>query len=139
LREPIHKLTNRQLREDMTVSNTPLVYTQIVIGSQGFLLEVFRVKFFCFITILYLLFSIIKQDEFRDLMLYSSPYLRHDDSLLKNSISILTSLVISFLVCQAILIVLFQKYNILIYLFLDFWISSNKYAFLGVIGYFVNY
>ena len=140
MRKPIHKLTkNKQPRKDMTVSNTLLVYTQIIISSQGFLPEVFRVKFFCFITILYLLFSIIEQDKFRDLILYSSPYLRHDDSLLKNSTTISTSLVTFFLACQAILIVLFQKYNTLVYLSFDLWTSPNKYVFLGVISYFINH
>jgi hypothetical protein len=123
----------------MTVSNTPSVYTQIVIGSQGFLPEVFRVKLLRLIAILHLLFSIIEQNKFRDLMLYSSPYLRHDDSLLKNGTSISTSLVTSFLACQAILIALLQKYDTLVHLSFDLWTSPNKYAFLGVIGHFVNH
>ena len=140
LRGPIHKLTeNGQPREDMMASNTPSVYTQMVVGSQGFLPEVFRVKLLRFIAVLHLPFSIVEQDEFRDLMLYSSPYLRHDDSLLKSGTSISTSLVTSFLACQVILIALLQQCDTLVHLSFDLWTSPNKYAFLGVIGHFIDH
>jgi hypothetical protein len=73
------------------------VHMQIVTGSQSFLPEVFRIKLLCFIIVLHMLFSIIERDEFRDLILYSLSYLRHNNSLLKSSILISIGLVTSFL------------------------------------------
>jgi hypothetical protein len=51
---------------------------------------------------------IVERDEFRDLMLYSSPYLWHDDTLLTSMVLISTGLVASFLACQLILISMLQ-------------------------------
>jgi len=80
---------------------------------------VFRTKLLRFITVLHLPFSIIERNEFRDLMLYSSPYLRHDNTLLKSGISISTSLVASFLACQVILISMLQSSGTAIHLSFD--------------------
>ncbi len=92
-----------------------------------------------FIAVLHQPFETVEKDEHRDLLLYSSPYLRHDDSLLKRGTLISTGLVTSFLACQVVLIALLQQCDTLIHLSFDLWTSHNKYALLGIIGHFVDH
>jgi hypothetical protein len=60
---------------------------------------VFKTKLLRFIIVLHMPFSIVKRDEFRDLMLYLSPYLRQDNTLLKSGTLISNGLVTAFLAC----------------------------------------
>lgn len=96
-----HLQSNGQPISEIIASS---VYEQMVTGSQSFSPEEFRTKLLRFIAVLHMPFSIVERDEFRDLMLYSSPYLRHDDTLQKSGTSISAGLVTSFLACQLILI-----------------------------------
>jgi len=111
----------------------------MITGSHSFSAEVFRVKLTRFIAVLYLPFNIIERDKFRDLMLYSSPYLRHDNTLLRSGRLILEGLVASFLACQLILISMLQTCNTTVHLSFDLWTSPNKYAFLGIVCHFIDY
>ena len=54
-------------------------------SSTSFNASIFRLKLLRAIAVLYLLFSIVENDEFRDLMLYASLNLRKNDILLKSS------------------------------------------------------
>ena len=83
-------------------------------------------------------FSIVERPDFRDLMLYASPYLRQDDTLLKSGTSISHGLVTSFLACQLILVSMLQSCGTSILLSFDLWTSPNKYAFLGVVCHFID-
>lgn len=117
---------------------TTSVHEQLITGSQSFLPELFRAKLLRFIAVLHMPFSIVERDEFRDLMLYSSPYLRHDDTLLKSGTSISTSLVTSFLACQVILISMLRSCGTAVHLSFDLWTSPNKYAFLGIVCHLID-
>ena len=68
--------------------------------------EVFRQKLLRMIAVLHLPFSVVESDEFRDLMLYSSPALRGNDTLPKSGTTIKTWMLELFLLSQAILITL---------------------------------
>lgn len=71
-------------------------------------------------------------------MLYSAPHLRYDDSLLKSGGIISSSLVALFLACQTLLISMLQSCGTEIHLSFDLWTSPNKYAFLGIVGHFID-
>ena len=115
------------------------MHKQMITSSQSFLPEVFRTKLLRFIAVLHMLFSIVERDEFRDLMLYLSPHLQHNNSLLKSGTLISTSLVTSFLACQLILISLLQSCNTFIYLSFNLQTLPNKYTFLGIVCHFINH
>lgn len=117
----------------------PSVHELLVTGSHHFIPEIFRLKLLCFIAVLHLPFSLVEQDEFRDMMLYTSPYLRHDDSLPKSGSTIQIGLVNYFVMCQLILISMLQDVSALIHLSFDLWMSPNHYAFLGVVCHFIDW
>jgi hypothetical protein len=72
-------------------------------------------------------------------MLYSSPFLRHNDSLLRSHTSISTGLITSFLACQVASISMLQSCGTAIHLSFDLWTSPNKYAILGVVCHFIDH
>jgi hypothetical protein len=74
LQRQLYNLNNKNYSKKVLIT-TSLVHEQLVTGSVSFLAKIFKEKLTCFITILYQLFSIIEQDKFRDLMLYSLPFL----------------------------------------------------------------
>lgn len=82
---------------------------------------------------------VVERDEFRDMMLYSSPHLRHDDTLFKTGRSVSDGLVASFLACQLILISMLQACGTAVHLSFDLWSSPNKYAFLGIVCHFIDH
>jgi hypothetical protein len=136
LKGPIHKLgSNGQPKEVAATS----IHDKLVTGSAPFSAELFRSKLLRFIAVSHMPFSIVESSDFRDLMLYSSPHLRVDNTLLRSAASISTSLVATFLACQLILISMLQACSTSIHLSFDLWTSPNKYAFLGIVCYFIDY
>ncbi|KAH9203441.1 hypothetical protein DL95DRAFT_419044 [Leptodontidium sp. 2 PMI_412] len=106
LRGPTHKLSlGLEITEDIK-DNT--VYDQLITGANRFVPGLFRAKLLRFIAVLHLPFSMVERDEFRDLILYSSPHLRCDDYLLKSGASISLSLVTLFVQRQILLISMLQ-------------------------------
>jgi hypothetical protein len=86
-----HGGTGHSLIHPETISTIKLapkpnisVYSQLVFGTNSivFIPEVFREKLLRFIAVCYMLFSVVENPEFRDLMLYDSPYLRGNNTLL---------------------------------------------------------
>jgi hypothetical protein len=68
---------------------------------------------------LYIFFSIVERPEFRDLIFYSSPYLRGNDTLVKSGTSIATYLLELFIVSQVIIVSLLLASNASIHLSFD--------------------
>jgi hypothetical protein len=71
------------------------------------------------ITVLHLLFSIVKHDEFRDFILYYSPTLRGNNTLLKSSTSVKTWLLEYFLLSQLLLIQLLLESSAKVHISFD--------------------
>jgi hypothetical protein len=136
LRGPKHNLQSNG--QPKPVFTTDSVHSQLVTGSLLFSPEVFRGKLLRFIAVLHMSFRIVERDKFRDLMLYASPHLRHDSTLLKSGGSISLSLVTAFLACQTIFISMLQSCGTTVHLSFDLWTSPNKYAFLGVVCHFID-
>ena len=90
------------------------------------------------IAVLHLPFSIVESNEFRDLMLYSSPALRNNDTLPKSGVSIKTWLIELFILSQVILIALLYQSEAKIYISFDLWSSPNHYSMLGIVGHFID-
>jgi hypothetical protein len=80
----------------------------------------------------------VEGDDFRDLILYTLLYFRHNNILLRSRTLISTSLVVVFIIYQAILISMLMSCGISVHLSFDLWTSPNKYAFLGIVCYFVD-
>jgi len=61
---------------------------------------IFRIKLLWFIIVLYLLYNIVKQDEFKDMMLYTSPTLKGNKNrtLLRSHNTVKAWLLVLFLV-----------------------------------------
>jgi len=81
--------------EDLITPSDSTQLDQLDNGSQLHFIvpEVFRQKLLRMIAVLHLPFSIVESNEFRDLMLYSSPALRNNDTLPKSGASIKTWLI----------------------------------------------
>jgi hypothetical protein len=90
------------------------------------------------IAVLHLPFSIVEQDEFRDLLLYSSPQLRGNDTLPKSGNSIKTWLLELFLLSQLVLIKLLYDSRAKIHISFDLWSLPNHFSMLGIIGHFID-
>jgi hypothetical protein len=110
----------------------------LVDRARVFLPEVFHQKLLCLIAVLHLLFSIVEQDEFRDLLLYSSPQLRYNDILPKSSTTIKMWLLELFLLSQALLIKLLLTSGTKIHISFDLWSSPNHFSILGIVGHFID-
>jgi hypothetical protein len=91
------------------------------------------------IAVLHLPFSIVERDEFRDLMLYSSPALRNNNTLPKSGITVKTWLLELFLLSQVLLIALMYQSGAKVHLSFDLWSSPNHYSMLGIIGHFIDH
>jgi hypothetical protein len=90
------------------------------------------------IAVLHLPFSIVESDEFRDLMLYSSPALRGNDTLPKSGTTVKIWLLELFLLSQVILIALLYQSGAKVHISFDLWSSPNHYSILGIIGHFID-
>ncbi|CZR65576.1 uncharacterized protein PAC_15476 [Phialocephala subalpina] len=92
-----HKLVDGDDDSDPEEPKEGSVYSQIIHSKSQFSVKVFRWKLLRCIAILHLPFAIVKHNvslvipthnEFRDLLLYSSPYLRNNDALPKSGTTI---------------------------------------------------
>jgi hypothetical protein len=82
------------------------VHDQIVASSTYFNPYTFRSKLLRAIIVLHLPFSIVKNNKFKDLILYASPNLRGNDTLLKSSNTIKILLLQMFIAFKVVLIAL---------------------------------
>ena len=100
--------------------------------------EVFRQKLLRFLCICHIPFAIVEQRAFRDLLLYSSPYLRGNDTLPKSGNSIKAALLEIFLACQLVLIQLLVESNCQVHISFDLWSSPNNFSMLGLCCHFID-
>lgn len=114
------------------------VYSQIIHNKSQFSVEVFRWKLLRCIAVLHLPFAIVEHNEFRDLLLYSSPHLRNNDALPKSGTTIKLWMVELFLLQQAFIIALMQDSRAMIHISFDLWTSPNHYCMLGVVAHFID-
>jgi len=82
------------------------IYNQIVASNTCFNPHTFRLKLLRAITILYLPFFIVKNNKFKDLILYASPNLRGNNTLLKSNNTIKVLLLQMFIAFRVILVAL---------------------------------
>jgi hypothetical protein len=114
--------------------------TQIALGSnsRAFHPETFQLKLLRFIATCHMLFSIVQQPEFRDMILYASPSLRGNDSLPKSASIIQLYLLTLFIASRVILISLLSVSNCMVHLSFDLWSSPNHYSVLGLVCHFID-
>lgn len=121
-------------------STIPTIQSMVLTGTRQnqFLPVIFRQKLLRFIAVCHIPFSIVENAAFRDLMLYSSPHLRGDDSLTKSGTVIKTWLLELFITSQAILIAFLLSCNTQIHVSFDLWTSPNNYSMVGIVCHFID-
>jgi len=101
-------------------------------------LYTFRLKLLRAIAVLHLPFSIIKNNKFRDLILYAFLNLRGNDTLLKSGNTIKILLLQMFIIFRVVLVALLLNLHAKVYISFDLWTSPNGYFMLGIVYYFID-
>ena len=114
------------------------IYNQIVASNTCFNPHTFRLKLLRAITILYLPFFIVKNNKFKDLILYASPNLRGNNTLLKSNNTIKVLLLQMFIAFRVILVALLLNSHTKVHISFNLQTSPNRYSMLGIIYYFIN-
>jgi hypothetical protein len=135
LQSPTHNMTKNGLRNATAIVRDQ--HAERALSFQ-FTPEGFRERFLKWTATCHIAFNMCEQPTFQDMMLYTCPNLRGNDTLATSGSTVKVWLLELFISYQIILVALLLKSKSRIHLSFDLWSAPNHYSMLGIVCHFVD-